>query len=92
MLALVLVQKIVECSLTSRFGAASFVERQLLDAQFMQATATPFFRKPCAEDGHKLGADLAMYFTPHSMRPFLISVGVALASPKAKDDPKWLQG
>ena len=42
------------------------------------------------EDGHKLGADLAMYFTPHSMRPFLISAGVALGAPK--DGPKWLQG
>ena len=42
------------------------------------------------ENGHQLGPDLAMYFTPHSMRPFLISASVALGAPK--DGLKWLQG
>ena len=42
------------------------------------------------EDGHHLGADLAMHFTPHSMRAFLISASVALGAPK--DGLKWLQG
>ena len=42
------------------------------------------------EDGHQLGPDFAMYFTPHSMRPFLISASVALGAPR--DGLKWLQG
>ena len=42
------------------------------------------------ENGHQLGPDFAMYFTPHSMRPFLISASVALGAPR--DGLKWLQG